>query len=77
MNDDEILERLRRIDPLDRGMPITPVNSAQALTLLETIIATEPPSRPGARIARGGSGDTKIGGRAARGAGFADCRWRC
>lgn len=49
MNDDEILERLRRIDPLDRGMPITPVNSAQALTLLETIIATEPPSRNSGR----------------------------
>ncbi len=40
MNDHEIFERLVRIDPLPDGVPVEPAHSAQALTLMETIMTT-------------------------------------
>lgn len=47
MNDSDMFDRLQRIDPLREGVPIMPAHSAEALTLMESIMTTElknPPS---------------------------------
>lgn len=48
MNDDEILDRLQHIDPLREGVRLEPAHSARALTLMESIMATDLQTRPGA-----------------------------
>lgn len=44
MNDNEMFELLQRIDPLNRGIPITSARSTQALTLMESIMTAGPES---------------------------------
>ncbi|MFM2183177.1 MAG: hypothetical protein RJB61_1471 [Actinomycetota bacterium] len=53
MNDSEIFDRLQRIDPLLEGARITPAHSAQALTLMESIMTTELESTSRDRVTAG------------------------
>lgn len=50
MNDSDLLDRLQRIDPLRDGVRITPAHSAQALTLMESIMTTESKSSSTDRV---------------------------
>jgi hypothetical protein len=46
MTDAELLERLRRIDPLHQGVPVEPAHSARAFVLKERIMSTDLGTRP-------------------------------
>ena len=57
MNDDEILNRLKGIDPLNEDVHITPAQSAQALTLMESIMTLDVKNPSEARATVGDNPD--------------------